>query len=326
MNSVPKSKPSSGSAMMRLRLRLYPHRRYFKWLRQVARWQMRLPFADATQWRFCRWVSRLTTDPGERVLWRMPGTTLHFMLDPLETIQMSLYYRAGFQPEIGRWIKQSLKPNALFIDCGANIGIQSLIAAEYYRAQLGVATEPMVYAFEPNPRILRQLEENIRLNQLENFIKAQPNAVADREAWTRFYLSSEDNSTSSSLADLGPSNLHTGEAIEVQTVSLAEFVQHHSINRRVGLIKLDIEGAELLALRGAQAILVRDHPTIIMEVYPAFMRAFGYTFADVFQFLTPLGYMIYRIQPNGELAKLAKGEWPAEIAYGDIICFAEKNA
>lgn len=326
MNSVPESKPDRGSAMMRLRLRLYPHRRYFKWLRQVAQWQMRLPLADATQWRFCRWVSRLTTDPGERVLWHMPGTTLRFMLDPLETIQMSLYYRAGFQPEIGRWVKQNLKPDSLFIDCGANIGIQSLIAAEYYRAQLGTTTEPMVYAFEPNPRIFQQLEDNIRLNRLENFVHAQPYAVSDCETRTRFYLSSEDNSTSSSLADLGPGNLHTGEAIDVQTVSLAEFIQHNASNRRVGLIKLDIEGAELLALRGAQAILLRDHPTIIMEVYPAFMRAFDYTFADEVQFLTACGYTICRIQSNGKLAELPKGEWPTEIAYGDVICFAEKNA
>lgn len=325
MNSAPESKTSSGSAMMRLRLRLYPYRGYLKWLRWVAQLQMRLPLADATQWRFCRWVSRLTTDPGERVLWRMPGTTLRFMLDPLETIQMSLYYRAGFQPEIGHWVEQNLKPDALFIDCGANIGIQSLIAAEHYRAQLGTTVEPLVYAFEPNPRILQQLEENIHLNQLENLIKAQPNAVSDRKAWTQFYLSSEDNSTSSSLADLGPGNLHTGEAVEVQTVSLAEFVQHNASNRRVGLIKLDIEGAELLALRGAHAILVRDHPTIIMEVYPAFMCAFGYTFADEFQFLTALGYTIYRIQSDSKLAELTKGEWPAEIAYGDVICFAGKN-
>lgn len=312
--------------MMRLRLRLYPYRRYLKWLRRIAQWQMRLPLADDLQWRFCRWVSRLTTDPGERVRWRMPGTSLRFMLDPLETIQMSLYYRAGFQPEIGYWIKRNLKPDALFIDCGANIGIQSLIAGDYYRTQLGVTAQPMVYAFEPNPRILPQLEANIRLNRLEEFISVQAKAVSDRAVQTHFFLSSEDNSTSSSLVALGPGNLHTGEAVQVQTVTLAEFVRCDAGDRRVGLIKLDIEGAELLALHGAQAILIRDLPTIIMEVYPALMYAFGYTFADAFQFLTTLGYAIYRIQPNGKLGQLAKGEWPSEIAYGDVICFAGKNA
>ncbi len=306
--------------MMRLRLRLYPHRRYLKWLRRVAQWQMKLPIQETAQWRFCRWVSMLTTDPGERIRWKMSGTQLVFDLDPLETIQMNLYYRNGFQPEIGQWVQQCLKPDALFIDAGANIGIQSLIAAENYRARAGNSTQPMVYAFEPNPVIYKQLAENIRINHLGNIVSAQSEAVSDNNTVVQFYLSSEDNSTSSSMADLGPGHLHTGQVVNVQAITLADFVETVAAGRRVGLLKLDIEGAELLALKGARTILLRDYPTIIMEVYPELMRAFDYAYADVHTFLTALGYSIQRVLPDGTLADLKKNEWPAEVAYGDILC------
>ncbi len=313
--------PRAQSPLMWLRLQLYPYRRHFKWLRRVAQWQMQLSIRETLQWRFCRWVSLLTTDPDERILWQMPGTKLKFTLDPLETIQMYLYYRKGFQPEIGRWVRAGLQPDALFIDAGANIGIQSLIAADFFRAKLGASALPLVYAFEPNPRILEQLQENIRLNDLQDFVCALPYAVSDRRATTQFFLSSQDNSASSSLAALGPGHLHTGQTVEVQTLTLADFVRDIANNRRVGLLKLDIEGAELLALRGAKTLLARDHPTIIMEVYPALLRAFGYAYADICAFLKAHDYTIQRVMPDGALRTLPNDEWPADVAYGDIICF-----
>ncbi len=313
--------PQPMSPMMRLRLWLYPHRRYFKWLRLVARLQMRVPLAAEHQWHFCRWVSLLTTDPDEQVLWRMPGTSLRYCLDLNETIQMSLYYRNGFQPEVMDWVRRCLSPDALFLDGGANIGIHSLIAGEYYREQLGTPTRPYVYAFEPNPRILSQLERNIHQNGLEAFISVHPLAVSDQDEWTSFYLSGQDNSTSSSLASLGPGHQQTGELVRVRTVNLCSFIRAQINPPRVGLIKLDIEGAELLALRGARELLVQDQPALIFEVYPELMQAFGYTFDDTRAFVRELGYTIQRILPNGKLVELNTGPWPTNVQYGDVICF-----
>lgn len=306
--------------MKRLRLALYPRRRHLKWLRRLGRWQMKLHFDEPLQWRACRWISLLTTDRDERVIWQMPGTSLRFRLDPLETIQMNLYYRGNFQPEIEYWVRHSLVPNRLFIDAGANIGIHSLIAADIYRNNSGTLAEAPVCAFEPNPRIYAQLQSNICENGLQQFISAHQIAVSDMNQTAAFYLSAADNSACSSLAPLGSGHSQTWQSVNVRTVDLASFVQGREGNMRVGLIKLDIEGAELIALRGAKQLLSRDHPILIVEVYPALLHRFGFTFADVRDFIRPLGYKFCRIKPDRTLADLNQGEWPSEIEYGDMIC------
>jgi hypothetical protein len=152
-------------------------------------------------------------------------------------------------------------------------------------------------------------------------IRAEPFAVSDREGTTFFYLSGADNSTASSLASLGPGHQQTGERVQVRTIALSEFLRREGITRPVGLIKLDIEGAELLALRGAREIIERDQPVIIMEVYPTLMEAFGYNFEDTREFLHSLRYHVLRVAEDAGLKDLDLGLWPAQIAYGDIICF-----
>jgi FkbM family methyltransferase len=254
----------------------------------------------------------------------MPGMDLRFSLDPLETIQMNLYYRQSFQPEIVAWVKRLLVPEALFIDAGANVGIHALVAGEYFRR--GGARRTMVYAFEPNPRIFGQLQDNIRLNGLEAIVMAQASGVADVETRREFYLSSRENSASSSLASLGAGHLHTGESVEIETVALSKFVERCAGGGRVGLLKLDVEGAELLALRGARDLLARDRPFVIMEVYPALMRAFGYAFRDARSYLGDLGYALRRIQPDGGLAELLDREWPDAVAYGDVLAYPHGRA
>jgi FkbM family methyltransferase len=313
------------SAMMRLRMALYPHRRHLKWLRLVARWQMKLPLDPVRQWRFCRWVSLLTTDPEEQVLWKMPGTSLSLSLDLVETIQMNLYYCSAFQPEIMHWVRRNLRSDRIFIDAGANVGIHTLMAAEFYRENLGLTARPVVFAFEPNPRIFGKLEANIRRNNLEAFVSPQQSAVSDRDGWTCFFLSRRDNSTSSSLASLGPGHQHTGEMVQVHTIDLSTFVRRQANQQLAGLIKLDIEGAELPALRGARELLVQDRPVLIVEVYPALTQAFGYSFGDLREFLRTCGYVLYRIQPDRTLANLSRDEWPPGIQYGDVICFPHER-
>lgn len=321
MNSVSERKTKAHlSNMMLIRQRLYPYRHYLKWLRAIARWQMRFPIDDEHQWRFCRWVSLLTSDPGEQVLWRMPGTALRLSLDLTETIQANLYYRNAFQPEVQFWVKHYLDTSRIFIDAGANIGIHSLSTAGYYRQKLGAITRPMIYAFEPNPGIYSRLQRNIQLNGLESLVSAHPFAVAEREGWTSFYLSDEDNSTSSSLAFLGPGHFQSGEKVNVRTISLSSFLAEQTDQNRVGLIKLDIEGAELLALRGARPLLSEHRPMLIVEIYPALMRAFRYTFPDLAEFLHSLDYDISRIRTDGVVAPLPDDRWPEDVAYGDIVC------
>ncbi len=282
---------------------------------------MRSLFNEAWQWRFCRWTSLLTVGPGEEVHWQMPGTSLYLDLDLNEAIQMSLYYRGAFQPETTYWVMQSVDRTALFIDAGANIGLHTLRVADYYRSKLAAASQAMVLAFEPNPHIYSRLERNLRSNRLDDWVRAYPYALGQFDERADFYLAAQENSLTGSLRSLGRANSQTGETVDVRVVPLSGFLASEIPSRRIGLIKMDIEGAELSALHGARSLLERDRPVLILEINPPVMQAFGYGFVDVWRLLRSLDYRMYRILPTRKLVGLHTDEWPAQATLGDVICY-----
>jgi hypothetical protein len=71
---------------------------------------------------------------------------------------------------------------------------------------------------------------------------------------------------------------------------------------RVDFIKCDVEGAELLALRGAAQTLHRWHPTLCLEVWGQWTRAFDYTPADLISFLQGSGYDLFAVCGGSEAA------------------------
>lgn len=310
------------SIMGRLRERLHPQRRYLKWLRHLARWQMqaRLPITPITRRRFMYWVNALTLDPAEEVDWKLPGTDLHFMLDLSEEIQSDMFYIGAFQPEVFCIFSQYLKTNGIFVDVGAHVGQYTLWAADRLRRlQPGIA--PCVVAFEPNPGIFRSLQRNVRLNGMEAYVHLCSLAVSDRPGIVPFFPGTATQSGGSALA------LHTqsshfaqaGEAINVQSVTLDAFFQQHVPVAPISMIKLDIEGAELLALQGAAQTLAAHRPVLILEAYAGFMQSFGYTYQQLRDFLRALHYTIYHINADATLVAETTGDI-AEAQFHDFIC------
>lgn len=307
---------------MRVRQRLHPHRRYLKWLRQVARWQMRwLPVQAVLKRRFARWVNLLTTDPGEEVIWRFPGTQLRFALELNEEAQSEMYYFGAFQPEIVRVFTRSIRPDRIFVDVGAHIGQYTLWAADYYRRHQ-VAEHPVVFAFEPNPRTFSRLQRNISINSLDSYVSAHELALSDRNGIAPFYPAIEARSGGSSLASHAhdPYHAQSGDKITVTSMSLDNFFQQQPLPAPLGLVKMDIEGAELLALRGASTTLSTYRPAIILEVYSGWMKSFGYTYHDLRKFLISLGYSIYVIQSDTTLIPETTGRL-SHTQFYDLVCY-----
>jgi hypothetical protein len=69
----------------------------------------------------------------------------------------------------------------------------------------------------------------------------------------------------------------------------------------LSLIKCDIEGAELLAFRGAVRIIEKHRPSIICEINPWFLEGFGLRLEDLVGFFTDRGYGLYRYDPDRKL-------------------------
>jgi len=171
-------------------------------------------------------------------------------------------------------------PGATMIDAGANIGYYTLTVA----ARVG--PRGRVLSLEPNPAAARRLRENIALNALNNVGVVE--AAASRAPGTMpFHLAGD--SEGSSFFDSG---LDLSGAVEVTVTTIDAEVERAGLDR-VDLLKLDVEGAEILALCGAERLLTGSHaPRLLVEANPITLRAAGASMEDLRRCVESFGYRI----------------------------------
>jgi FkbM family methyltransferase len=171
-----------------------------------------------------------------------------------------------------------LRPEDTFLDIGANIGIYTLLAATKL-------SRGRVYSFEPLPKNYDRLKENLELNHFQQ-VEAYPIAISHQTGSVALDPAGED-----ALPFI--TSEVTQRTISVMTDTLERILPEESLQTLV-LAKIDIEGAEILAFKGATALLQNHRPPVwILEINDAVHR-FGYTRQDVVDFLQKYGYSLYR--------------------------------
>lgn len=233
----------------------------------------------------------------------------------LDTLHQSLlpYWIGKYEPEVVHLFCKhlaQLPPNSDVIDVGANIGFYTVIAASALRSR-GAC---VVHAFEPNPVVFAELESNIALNCFPN-VRAHCAGVGDVEKQATLFV----NASAITYSSLRPTHEFLTDEIPVPIVTLDRYAQTESL-KRVGLIKLDVEGAELLALRGARYLLARDRPVLLYEEFERGYQEFGYAARDVRNFLLELDYRLYSMGAH-KLHELSAPETHSEGAssYQNIL-------
>src|SRR5260221_677591 len=83
----------------------------------------------------------------------------------------------------------------------------------------------------------------------------------------------------------------------------------------ISFVKIDVEGADLQVLRGAETILARDVPTVLIEVSPRLLARQGLRTDDVGAFFDRHGYATYRFDQHTKTLR----PWPARDAEGDLV-------
>ena len=155
-----------------------------------------------------------------------------------------------YEKHVTEAIRPYLQPGTVFIDVGANIGYYTLLAASRLGAQ------GKIFAFEPGAANCELLQKSVVHNGF-SIVQLFPNAVAD-SARTVGLTMDDSNGVINATA---PS-----EGLELVTaVALDEALANQN---RIDLIKMDIEGAEGLALRGATQLLQRHRPVLFTEFRP----------------------------------------------------------
>jgi FkbM family methyltransferase len=205
-----------------------------------------------------------------------------------------IFFRGSYSGDQLTLIENLLDTHGVFIDAGANQGEFSIAAAR-------IVPQGKVFAFEPVTRFREKLKENIRLNNFEN-IHVIPVALGEQEGALPIYDNPEpfyDGTKHEGLPSLFVSKTRSF-AHEVVPVRRLDDVLDELGILRVDVIKLDIEGAEWIALRGAVNTLARCRPTLILEIGRETCQAAGYEPEALVEWLTSMNYRIEKIIDGGK--------------------------
>lgn len=209
-------------------------------------------------------------------------------------------------------LRGRIRPGMVFLDVGANIGEVSLFAAKR------VGPDGRVISFEPVDDLADRFARNVAKNGFEQVMLLRVGA-ADREAEAVIFSESakfQDGSRHRGLGTTYRSDVRS-EPTQIVPLTTIDKVVDDLALQRVDIMKIDIEGAELPALHGAEKVLRRFKPSIAIEIGLDTCRQAGYDPKDIFDYLTLLGYTFFRIGRRGKLSPVTAqglGIWQ------DVLC------
>jgi FkbM family methyltransferase len=213
----------------------------------------------------------------------------------------------GYERATREWIETLLREGGTFFDVGAHVGFYSLVAARR------VGERGRVYAFEPEPDNFRLLGENIAENGFGNVVAISA-AVCDRPGRGEMYVSWQGNDRHSLFRNPGSPIAERRVAVETTTLdAFAEALGWPAID----LVKMDIEGAEPLALAGMGKVIRRSPKLrMIVEFSPGMLEAGGERPERFLETLAGHGFDLFVIEDDGCLAPLSRpqfGAWTRRI-------------
>jgi len=231
---------------------------------------------------------------------KIAGGPLHgksFMLD----LQAEKDYWLGtYEPDLMSTIGEVVKPGTVVYDVGANIGYTTLAFA--------LATGPagQVFAFEALPENVSRLKANLKLNGFEETVEVISGAVVDRTDLVRFLIG-PSSGMGKVDGSAGRSEFTYGDAITILGIALDDFIYSQG-NPIPHLVKIDIEGGEVLALPGMQRLITEHSPVILLEIHgPKAARV-------AWDLLYAAGYQLHRMLPGcPELDSYESLEWKAYL-------------
>ncbi|WP_065754476.1 FkbM family methyltransferase [Bradyrhizobium paxllaeri] len=238
---------------------------------------------------------------------RRDGVT--YDLDLSQGIDFAIFLGNFYERQTKAALRKLVSPGTLVLDIGANIGAHTL-----HLAQL-VGADGRVMAFEPTDFAFKKLSRNLDLNPL----------LANRVEAHHCFLTAGDGAnvpeaiySSWPLAwQAGLHAKHLGREMHTQAArarSLDSILSERA-DRKVQLVKLDVDGFECDVLRGATSMLRNMRPTFVMELAPYVLEERNTSLEELLSFFVPNGYAFYDERTQRPLPSSAR-ELEGMIANG----------
>ena len=201
-------------------------------------------------------------------------------LDPGDSLDLSIN---GVYGELDTQIvREQIKEGDIVIDVGANIGYYTLIFAQL------VGKSGKVFAFEPEPKNFEILKKNIAINNYDNVIVEQK-IVSEKNGKMKLYVSNSDivGHRIQQMRDLE-------NFVEVESVTLDDYMKKLSLDDKVNFIKIDVEGFEPNVLEGSKKVLEKNnHLKIFTEFNREVVKKYGTEPKKMIDLLYEKGFEIY---------------------------------
>ena len=183
----------------------------------------------------------------------------------------------GFwEPWLIEIYQKLIQPTDVILDAGANIGFHTI-----QFARLG----KKVYAYDPQPIIFNVLTANILFNGATDIVEQYRLGISDKPGNIKIQPQLTEQNGNVNFGGRGLTNDDNGEGY-------AELVQ---FDKDVDVVKMDIQGSEIYALKGMESVIDRCEPWFLIENYLG-----GEDDIKVLEFLNSKGYIIYRYELKNE--------------------------
>ena len=193
-----------------------------------------------------------------------------------DAVVRELLLSGEFEPLQSRLIGELLPPAGVFLDIGANIGYFSILASKI------VGSQGTVYAFEPVPTTYECLLRNLVLNNATNVI-AMNDACFSNSGEMKMSCRDDSGKSCLSRGDSHDSDV----TVSVTVTTLDRFLETRKL-KRVDLIKIDTEGADVEVIVGAKQLIRKFRPPILLEI--DHLDRFSVEIEDLLAFMNQFNY------------------------------------
>lgn len=213
-------------------------------------------------------------------------------------------------------ICQYAESGLTFVDVGAHYGFYSLLIARSIPKSKVIAIEPVDENFEV-------LKKNIELNKFKN-ISAYKLAASDKEGIKKLQITE----ASDSCGFYGHPLTKTVEVRKIKTVYLDKFLK----NQKVDILKIDVEGHEMVVLEGAKSILKNKNVKLLIEFNPKTLKKAGKKPEELLSKLRAFNFDIFLINDKGrQIYRITKNLSPwkkilKKSEYANLFCLKKEKS
>lgn len=194
-----------------------------------------------------------------------------------------------------------IKQGMVVLDIGANIGYYSLIFSKL------IGEKGRVYSFEPTKCTYKELLKNIEINHCKNIVPLN-HALSDKNEKRKFYHA-DDHGRNAFAPEIENAIFE-----EVECKMLDQIIEEN--NLKIDLVKIDVEGAELLVFKGGSKFLNQFNGPIYCEFNTPKIKNMGYALKDLVLLINEMGFDIYQYTDDEKKLKAISNP---EQFNGDVI-------